>query len=140
MYRERRKHAGFLLTEIMVATMVVGILLGLLALSLQGFAKFNRYQLIRQRCIAAAQAQLDSITATSKPIGEEDFQRLWPKLSTSIETSPGEGRWRDLTLVEVTATGKNYRKEVKVTLSRYVAGKPGPETAAEEKTPAREDS
>ena len=57
-------------------------------------------------------------------------------VSSAHKRSPGAGQWRALTLVEVTATGKSYRKEVKVTLSRYVAG----EVVVEEVPPAEEDS
>ena len=111
-----------MLTEMMVAATLLAILLVGLALSLNGFARFNRYQLVRQRCIAAAQAELDSITATGTPIRNEDFKRLWPKLSISIKSSPGTGQWQGMKLVEVTANGKSFRKEVKVQLARYVLG------------------
>jgi Tfp pilus assembly protein PilE len=119
---KKEKRGGFMLTEMMVAATILGILLVVLALSLNGFAKFNRYQLVRQRCIAAAQAELDSITATGTPIGDEDFKRLWPKLTISIKSSPGTGQWHGMKLVEVTANGKSYRKEVKVQLARYILG------------------
>jgi type II secretory pathway pseudopilin PulG len=119
---KNEKRGGFMLTEMMVAATILGILLVVLALSLNGFAKFNRYQLVRQQCIAAAQAELDSITATGKPIRDEDFERLWPKLTISIKSSPGTGQWQGLKLIEVTANGKSYRKEVKVQLARYVFG------------------
>ena len=111
-----------MLTEMMVAATILGILLVVLALSLNGFAKFNRYQLVRQRCIAAAQAELDSITATGTPIPDEDFERLWPKLTISIKSSPGTGQWQGMKLVEVTANGKSFSKEVKVQLARYALG------------------
>lgn len=114
------KYSGFLMSEIVVALAILGILLVGLGLSLHGFAKFNRYQLVRQRCIAAAQAELDSITATGKPIAAADFKRLWPKLGVSIEKSPGAGQWQGLELVEVTANGKSFRKEVVIRLSRYI--------------------
>ncbi|MBA7653270.1 hypothetical protein ES703_61114 [subsurface metagenome] len=116
------KKGGFMLTEMIVAATLLGILLVGLALSLHGFARFNRYQLVRQRCIAAAQAELDSITATGTPIRNEDVKRLWPKLTVSIKSSPGTGQWQGLKLIEVTANGKSFRKEVKVQLSRYVLG------------------
>ena len=83
MFVKKRKYSGFFLTEIIVASGILGILLVGLAMSMFGFAKFNRYQLVRQQCIAAAQAELDSITATSKPIPDEDFKRLWPKLEVN---------------------------------------------------------
>ena len=118
----KTQNCGFMLTEMIVAATLLGILLVGLALSLHGFARFNRYQLVRQRCIAAAQAELDSITATGTPIPDEDVKRLWPKLTVSIKSSPGTGQWQGLKLIEVTANGKSFRKEVKVQLSRYVLG------------------
>jgi len=111
---------GFLLTEMTVALTVTGILLVGFALSLHAFATFNRYQLVRQRCIAAAQAELDSIAVTGKPIPAEDFKRLWPMLSVSIKKSAGTGQWEGMKLVEVTTKGKSFRSEVKVRLSRYI--------------------
>ena len=118
----KTQNCGFMLTEMIVAATLLATLLVGLALSLHGFARFNRYQLVRQRCIAAAQAELDSITATGTPIRNEDFKRLWPKLTVSIQSSPGTGQWQGLKLIEVTANGRSFRKEVKVQLSRYVLG------------------
>ena len=119
---KNKKYGGFFITEIVVALSILAILLVGLALSLYGFAKFNRYQLVRQQCIAAAQAELDSITTTGKPIPDEDFKRLWPKLGVNIKRSVGTGQWQAMTLVEVTATGKSFNKEVKVQLARYILG------------------
>ena len=118
-----KKYGGFLVSEMTVALTVLGILLVGFALSLHAFATFNRYQLVRQRCIAAAQAELDSIAATSKPIPAEDFERLWPRLSVSIKKSAGIGQWEGMELVEVTTKGKSFRNEVKVRLSRYILAK-----------------
>jgi type II secretory pathway pseudopilin PulG len=117
---KNKKYGGFFITEIIVALSILAILLVGLALSLYGFAKFNRYQLIRQQCIAAAQAELDSITTTGKPIPDEDFKRLWPKLDVNIKSSAGTGQWQAMTLVEVTTNGMSYNKTVKVKLARYV--------------------
>ena len=119
---KNKKYGGFLITEIIVALSILAILLVGLALSLYGFAKFNRYQLVRQQCIAAAQAELDSITITGKPSPDEDFKRLWPKLGVNIKRSVGTGQWQAMTLVEVTANGKSFNKEVKVQLARYILG------------------
>ena len=120
MFVKKRKYSGFFLTEIIVASGILGILLVGLAMSMFGFAKFNRYQLVRLQCIAAAQAELDSITATGKPIPDEDFKRLWPKLEVNLESSVGANQWQGLSLVEVTTKGMSYNKEVKVKLARYV--------------------
>jgi len=115
-----KKYKGYLLTEVIVAASVLGIILIALALSMYGFAKFNRYQLVKQQCTAAAQAQLESITTTGKPIPDDDFKRLWPRLDVNIKSSAGTDQWQGLSLVEVTANGMSYSKEVKVKLSRYV--------------------
>jgi type II secretory pathway pseudopilin PulG len=120
MFGKNKKYRGFLFTDLVVGLIVLGILLAGLALSLHGFAKFNHYQLLRQNCIAAAQAQLDNIATTGRPIPDEALKRLWPKVSVSIQQSEGTGQWEGMKLVKVTAGGKSFRKEVKVLLSRYI--------------------
>ena len=124
---KNKRHEGFLLTEIVVSMTILGILLAGLALSLHGFAKFNRYQLVRQQCIAAAQAELDSIAATGGPIPDEDFARLWSNVGVSTERSPGTDQWVRMELVEVTAVSMSFRKEVKIQLSRYFPTEPAAE-------------
>lgn len=116
---KRKKYGGFTLIEVMVAVSVMGMVLGGLALSLHGFAKLNRIYWMKQHCIAAAQAQLDSIAVTGEAIRDEDFRRLWPNLSFSIKESAGAGQWEGMKLIEVTASGKSFGKEVKVRLCRY---------------------
>lgn len=116
------KYGGFLFAEIVVALAILGLLLGSLAMSLNVFTKANRYQLVKQRCIAAGQAQLESLTVTGRAVAEEDFKRLWPRLGTSIESSDGIGQWEGMKLVEVTATGSSFGRQVQVKLSRYVSG------------------
>jgi type II secretory pathway pseudopilin PulG len=116
----KRQYGGFWLTETIVALTVLATLLAGLAFSLNGLAKFNHYQLLRQQCIAAAQAQLDSLTATGKSIPDEDFSRLWPELKVSINETTGTDQWQGMELVEVTASGKTFRKQVQIRLSRYI--------------------
>ena len=118
---KNERYGGFLLVELIFAFTIMGLVLVGLAMSLYGFGKFNRYQLVRQQCLSAAQAQLDSIAVTGVPICDEDFERLWPKLNVSIEESTGTGQWQGMRFVEVTASGIGLReKEVKVRLSRYM--------------------
>ncbi len=140
MNRRRPGNSGFLLTEMIVAAMIIGIIMATLAFPLYTFSRFNDYQLVTQHCIAAARAQLDSITATTKPIPHDDFQRLWPKLTISMETSPGTGQWQGMNLAKVTAAGMSYRKQVKVRLSRYVPLMPETEKTTETNPPPDEDS
>ena len=116
-----KRYGGFFVVEIGTAFGVLAVLLTLLAISLHGFARFNRYQLVRQNCIAAAQAQLDSIALTGEPIAQADFDRLWPNLSTTTKKSPGTDQWLGTELVKVTATGNSFRKVVKIEMARYIS-------------------
>lgn len=118
---KKRRYGGFLFAEMTVSLTVIAMLLAGVAFSLNGIAKFNHYQLVRQQCIAAAQAELDSLTATGKPIEDEDFSRIWPQLSVSIEKSAGQGQWQGTQLVKVTTSGKYLRKQVIIEMSRYIA-------------------
>jgi type II secretory pathway pseudopilin PulG len=120
-YRNK-KYRGFLLTELMVSLVVLGFILTCLALSLNGFRKFNHYQLVRQRCISAAQAELDCIATTGREISEEDFKRLWPSLSISVEKTAGTGQWEGLELVSVKTKANSFNNNVEVELSRYISG------------------
>lgn len=117
----KRKYGGYLLTEFVIFLAVLGILLTCLALSLDGFRRFNHYQLVRQRCIAAAQAQLDSITVTGRQINEDDFKQLWPKLTIRIEKADGTGQWNGLELISIKAKGKSFNKNIEVQLTRYIS-------------------
>ncbi len=116
-----KKYRGFLLTEFVCSLVVLGIILGCLAISLNGFRKFNHYQLVRQRCISAVQAELDSIAVTGREISEEDFKRLWPRLSVSVEKTAGTGQWEGLELVSVKAKANSFNNNVEVELSRYIS-------------------
>lgn len=120
MTRENRKYGGFLLIELITSLTVLGILLSCLAISLSGFRRFNHLQLVKQRCTAAAQAELDSIAFTGREISDEDFERLWPKLSVSIQYSEASDQWEGLKLVRVKVKGKSFNKDVEVQLSRYI--------------------
>ena len=124
MFCWKDKYRGFLAVEMTIALTILGLLVVGLALSMNVIVRFNRHQLVRQQCIAAIQAQLDSIAATGEPVPDEEFKRLWPKLDISIEQSPGQGQWQSMKLVKVTSTGKSFRKDIMVSLSRYIIDKP----------------
>lgn len=114
-----RQNKGFLIADMIFGLFILGLILGVFGMVLNQFARFNHHQLVTQQCLAAGQGQLDSITMTGKAIEDEDFQRLWPKLQSSIEISSGQGQWEGLQLVKVTVRGKALGKEVNVKLSRY---------------------
>ncbi len=113
------RHNGFLLIEMMVALAVLVVILSCMALTLKAFRKINKYQLVRQQCISASQAQLDCLEVTGRPISEDDLKRLWPKLSVKIEQSDGTGQWQGLKLIKVRAAAKADNKDVSVELARF---------------------
>ena len=112
-----------MMIEMMVALGILGILVVGLAQTQYQVQRFNAVQLARMRCIAAAQAQLDSIAVTGGPIAADELARLWPDIRLEVEQSAGEGQWTGLRLLKVTAVGKAKGPEVEVELTRYVAPK-----------------
>ncbi len=120
MPKRSNKYGGFLITETVIAFAILGILTVGFAISLNAFSQFNGYQMVRQRCIAAGVAQLESISVTGQPITEEDLKRLWPGISVSFEKSEGSGQWQGTELVKVTTSGKSYRRKVEVEMARYI--------------------
>jgi type II secretory pathway pseudopilin PulG len=117
---KKMRRPGFLTAELLTATALLGLVIAGLAISMNGFSMFNGYQWTRQRCTAAAQAQLDSITATGVPIDDQELKRLWPEVEVVAETKPGEAPWDGLELVQVTATGRAGPRRVTIHLARYV--------------------
>ena len=113
MYRRR----GLMLTELIVTLGVVALLLACTAASLQGLRRFSHYQWTRQQCIAAAQAQLDSLATLGRDLPD---QTLWPRVTLTTRRVEGEGQWRGLQRLDVTARAESYRHTVRVRLSRYV--------------------
>ena len=106
----------------MVSLTILGVILAGLAMSLDGVRRLNNYQLVRQRCVSAARAELESIAITGKAINESDFKRLWPKMSVSIEQSQGSGQWEGMQLVRVTTSAESSKNNVEIRLSRYFSG------------------
>jgi hypothetical protein len=117
---KNKRFRGWLLMEIAICLPLLVLIASLLAVSLNGFRRLNHYQLTKQQCVAAAQAQLESIAATAEHLDDDNIRRLWPKVTLSIESADGTGQWKGLKLIKVTATAKSYGKNVSVTLSRYI--------------------
>jgi type II secretory pathway pseudopilin PulG len=114
------RYKGFFLADFLTATALLGLIITLLAVSVGGFSKFNQYQWARQRCVAAATAQIDSITATGSPVQEQELQRLWPQVSVTVDRAAADGPWTGLERVQVTAAAW----QVKVRLTRYISPRP----------------
>lgn len=121
MIRIRRKN-GLIITELIVTLGILTLLMASFAVAVGAYGAINHFYMSKQRCIAAAQAQLDSISVTGKALDEEDFEKLWPKVELSIEKSQGAGQWQGLTLVRVTTKSRTCGRAVTVKLSRYITG------------------
>jgi type II secretory pathway pseudopilin PulG len=119
-----KKANGMIMTELIIALGILTVLLACFASALGAFGAINHYYMSKQRCIAAAQAQLDSISVTGEALGEEEFKKLWPKIEVSIEKLQGAGQWQGLTLVKVTTKAKTCGRMVTIELSRYITGPP----------------
>ncbi len=120
MKKNRHRNPGFILAELNVGITVLGAFIVCVTLSLHGFRQFNHYQWMRQHCLAAALAQMDSVATTSDMIPEEQLQALWPRVTVSLARHAGQGQWQGLQRIDVIAQGKSYERTVKVTLSRYM--------------------
>lgn len=107
------------MTELIVAMIVLAMIMVAFAISLDGFGRLNHYFFTRQRCVAAAQATLDSIATVGNAINETDLKRLWPDIDIRIDETEGAGQWEGLRMVKVTAIGKSRDKKTEVCLSRY---------------------
>ncbi len=115
-----QKPSGFILAELIVSITILGILTVCFALALHNFREFNHYQWMRLRCLAAAQAQLDCVSATGRPVPETTAQALWPRLTTEIAIQAGQGQWAGLQRVGVTVKGQSFRRQLHVSLARYM--------------------
>jgi len=122
---ERRiRDRGFILAELITATALLGLIIAGLAVSMNGFSLVNDCQWARQRCTAAAQAQLDNITATGRLIEPPELKRLWPGVDVSVDRAPAAAPWGGLELVRVMAAAQAGPRKVTVHLTRYLRSEP----------------
>jgi hypothetical protein len=114
-----RMRKGSLIAETMIALALLGTIMVIMALGLKTFGNFNKYLFAKQRCISAAQAQLDSISATGVPVSDDVNKRLWPQVKIQIEESDGSGQWQGLKLVKVKAVEQSGTKQAHIEMARY---------------------
>ena len=117
--KKYKSQRGFLILEFFAVLAIFGVIFFLLATVLNSSRRMNHLQFQRQRCIASAQANLDSIAATGKPISPENNTRLWPKVTTTIEQTAGTDQYEGLTLITVTSKAKALSREAQIKLTRY---------------------
>ncbi len=123
MRTSRVNRRGFLMAELIVSTGLLGLAIAALAVILQGVTAINRYQWTRHQCVAAAEAQIDSLAAAGEPIDETEIARLWPEIQVTVDRAPGQDAWEGLDLIRVTAAGMAGPHAVAVRLERYVPRK-----------------
>ena len=107
--------------ELVVSLGLLGLIITILSGQLILFSRFNDYQLVRQHCTSAAQAEIESISMTGQPIDPEQFGNLWPDVDISIKKTDGKGQWNGLKLIKVNAEADSYNRKVKVQLNRYIS-------------------
>ena len=112
---------GWVFADTIIGLVLLVILLGGWTMTQSALGTFNQYQLARRHCLQAAEAQMDSLTATGRPIEQDQLQRLWPGVTVTIDRTAGQGDWAGLTLLKVSAGASSAGKPVKVELCRYVA-------------------
>jgi len=120
MVAHRTRQKGVFTAELIVGMALLSLAIVGLTVSIQGISMFNRYEWTRQRCTAAAEAQMDSVVAVGRLIDEAELKRLWPDVDVTAERTPGAGPWEGLERLRVTATGKAGRRAVVIGLERYL--------------------
>ena len=117
-----RRCAGMMVAEVGLAMSIAAFLMGAVFMTQVQVGRLNACQLARQRCIAAGQAQLDSVAAAGRPIDADRLAKLWLGVTVEVRRSPGKGDWAGLTHVAVTASAPVEQElTVTVDLARYVA-------------------
>lgn len=86
---QRTRHKGVFTSEFIIGIALLMLVMAGLTISVVGISRFNHYQWTRQRCTAAASAQLDSLSAAGEPIADAEIERLWPTVSVATERTPG---------------------------------------------------
>ena len=114
-----RKNNGWLLTEIAVVLFVLASFFMVMISATATFGRFNWLLQNKQRCVAAARAQVDSVVSTGKVLKDEDFKRLWPKLEVDVDIRDGAGDWKGLKLCVVTTRAKARKRNIEIQLSQY---------------------
>ena len=120
MRNARSRHGGWILAEAIASIVIASTIIFVMTTAQTNASQTNRLLLARQQCIAIAQAQLDSLTATGRPLDADAARQLGPTVTVEFRRRPGQGAWDGLTLVTAVATSPAGAITAKVELSRYV--------------------
>jgi len=125
MMKMNRKHKGMLSVELVVAISVLATIIGVLVALGNSYGKLNNNLWARHICNNAAQAQMDALATTGKPINDSTFEKLWPGVTCTIEKSDGSGTWRGLQRIDLTLSKKVKQNDVQIHLTRYLPATEG---------------
>ena len=117
----KRRQNGWLMIEVMVTISILLMLAGALAAVVFSAGKANKKLWALQQAQTAVEAQLDCLTYVAAPLPAEEFERLWPGFSCTIESVVGSGSTEGLERVEVTVTGRVHNRPISVTGQRYIS-------------------
>ncbi|MDH4202259.1 MAG: type II secretion system GspH family protein [Phycisphaerae bacterium] len=125
MMKINRKHKGMLSVELVVAISVLATIIGVLVALGNSFGKLNNSLWARHICHNAAQAQMDALATTGEPINDSTFEKLWPGVTCTVETTDGSGQWQGLQRIDLILSKKVKQKDVQIHLSRYLPAAEG---------------
>lgn len=111
---------GWILVDLTVAMFVTTMLLICLSLTMTATRGYNRLNLTRGQCLSAAQAQMDSLAARGRLIGAGDMGRLFEDIKISVDRTAGQGDWKGLELVTISASKQSGKQNVNIKLTRYM--------------------
>lgn len=115
---------GMSVLECVFALGILGMLTAMGTYAFGEAGEANRRHVAHRQCVAAAEAQLESIAQTGEPLPADEVGRLWPGVDVTVERRAGKGDWKGS--VQYTVTARSIRQSgVTVTLQRYVAAEGG---------------
>lgn len=125
MNKQNLNRRGFLLIDVIVTVSLLTMLLVVLGFAMTASQKLNKYNMVKQRCLAACEGQMDSIAVRGKVIDKETMKRLWKDVEVTVEKTAGNGQWKGLELVKVNALSKAGNKTIKMSIERYISDDAG---------------
>lgn len=123
--RRKKTRNGWILIDITVTIFLMVMLFTCLSLTMTATRGYNRLNLTRVQCLSAVQAQMDSLAARGRLIGDKDMNRLFEGIQISVEKKAGEGDWKGLELISISASKRSGRQNVNIQLTRYMPKRKG---------------
>ena len=114
------KRSGWLTTEMVIAIGILATLISMLGVVGNAFKKMNDYRWTRHTVLTAGQAQMDAIVVTGKPIDDETFRRLWPKVQCKVDITQGTDQWFGLQKIQLDLSAKCRERIIETSMVRYI--------------------